>query len=282
MKCRECGGEAALIGENKYRCPYCACEFEGAPMKEQNTARDPQPQANNGSGGATVFEQNVNGVLEITWYPTPFSKASGSGLLIDSSGYALTNAHVVSDAEGRVVAGQLFIKIAGQDVKAKVVRLGDNKAGSGTGVDLALIKLDHVPMGAKPLTLASFDSVRIGEQVFVIGNSLGDGTCITAGIVSDKQRQIAGHTVLMTDCAINGGNSGGPIFNSTGEVIGVICSSRVKADGEATEGMNYAVPVNIAEDFLKGKHTAIVIGKNMGMDVNYKAASAIAKNPKRP
>lgn len=279
MKCTACGGEAVAISATRFRCPYCTFEFEKEAIATE-IVRAPQKIRSRKNEGAIVFEENINGVLEITWYPTKFTKSSGSGLLVDANGYALTNAHVVTDDDG-AVAKELNVKIAGQNVKAKVIRLGDNQAGRGRGVDLALIKLARVPVGARALTLANFESVRIGEQVFVIGNSLGDGTCITAGIVSDKQRQIAGHTVLMTDCAINNGNSGGPIFNSTGEVIGVICSSRVKADGEATEGMNYAVPVNIAEDFLDGKHTAAIVSGDGGMHVQYEEA-AYTKGPKCP
>lgn len=282
MNCIYCGATATAVGENKYQCPFCAGEFETEkpksiePKKEQRRRPVVKPRTNE---GANVFEENVNGVLEITWHPTLFNMVSGSGLLIDERGYALTNAHVVADPSGKPVK-EVNVKIAGNNVIADVVRLGDDKAGAGKGVDLALIKLRDVPKKAKTMTFADFEKVRIGEQVFVIGNSLGDGTCITAGIVSDKQRKIGGHTVLMTDCAINGGNSGGPIFNSEGHVIGVICSSRIKADGSATEGMNYAVPVTIASEFLKGKHVAIKVTSD-NPSVDYKVA-ANTQGPKCP
>ena len=278
MKCIACGAEAVEIRENHYRCPYCAFEFDDVkPVSE--SPRAPQRVRTRRNEGANVFEKNANSVLEINWNLNPFSRVSGSGLLVDKAeGYALTNAHVVTADNGAVVK-EMTVKIAGEQVKATVVRLGDDNCGRGAGVDLALIKLKRVPAKAEVVTLADFERVRIGEQVFVIGNSLGDGTCITAGIVSDKQRKINGHTVLMTDCAINGGNSGGPIFNSDGEVIGVICSSRLQADGEATEGMNYAIPVNIAEDFLNGKHTAVRVERED--NVNYKVA-AVVKGPRCP
>ena len=274
MKCIYCGAEAISNGESGFTCPYCGGTFEAEKPKtseRKNERTRPtiiKPRVNE---GASVFEDNVNAVLEITWNPTILTQTSGSGLLVDENGYALTNAHVVSDDSGTPVK-EVSVRIAGSKVKATVIRLGDNKAGKGNGVDLALLKLQQIPTKAKPVTFADFEKVRIGEQVFVIGNSLGDGTCITAGIVSDKQRKISGHTVLMTDCAINGGNSGGPIFNSAGEVIGVICSSRVQADGSATEGMNYAVPANIAQDFLNGKHIAVEVN-SCNPQINYKVAS---------
>ena len=282
MKCPDCGGKAKSVAENKYHCPYCGNEFFARdPLLSQIPDLDrvvdrlttpPFNSAPKKNEGVSVFEDNVSGVLEITWNPTPGILTSGSGLLINAAGYAITNAHVVARDDGTPTSS-VNVKVAGETVKAHVIRLGDDKAGLGNGVDLALIKLDRVPIRAKVLSFADFADVRIGEQVFVIGNSLGDGTCITSGIVSDKERKINGHTVLMTDCAINGGNSGGPIFNSEGEVIGVICSSRIKADGSATEGMNYAIPVNIVEAFINGEYTAVKV-KDIKDEIKFKSASS--------
>lgn len=252
MKCIFCGAEISNSIGGVYDCPYCGGNFvdKSAPVAPTPT---PAPESvNNGTpaslSGAEVFEKNINSILEITW-EHPLGIVSGSGFLIGDGSLALTNAHVVCNEVGQPVKN-LKVLVAGKLVSAFVLCLGDNKGGRGEGVDLALVCLVAVPEGAKPVKFANFDDVRIGEQVFVIGNSLGDGTCITAGIVSDKQRQLNGHTVMMTDCAINGGNSGGPIFNAKGEVIGVICSKRLKEDGSATEGMNYAIPINIAKEFL--------------------------------
>lgn len=282
MKCIYCGADAIPVSDTSYDCPFCGGKFETEKKpvvtedKPKTVHRELAPKVKD---GAAVFEENINCVLEITWNVSSGDMKCGSGLLINDSGYALTNAHVVTYQEG-VPAKELKVKIAGTTVKADVIRLGDKKGGRGDGVDLALIKLRSLPAAARFVTFADFEKVRIGEQVFVIGNSLGDGSCITAGIVSDKQRKVNGHTVLMTDCAINGGNSGGPIFNNRGEVIGVICSSRLQNDGSATEGMNYAIPVNIAADFLNGKHTAAVVDFTQGANVRYKMAANGPKCPK--
>ena len=219
--------------------------------REQNTPRPTQPVANE---GVNVYEKTIAGVLEVTCkYATCIS--SGSGLLISNTGYAITNTHVVT--HNAQPCRDVTVRVAGENIKASVVMLGDDKGGRGRGVDLALLKLSKFPTRGKTLCFENFDNVRIGEQVYVIGNSLGDGTCITSGIVSDKCRTINGQKLLMTDCPINNGNSGGPIFNAKGKVIGVIVSSRVKADGSATEGMNYAIPSYIVEEFLNGEHTAV-------------------------
>ncbi len=136
--------------------------------------------------------------------------------------------------------------MAGQEMSARIIALGDNQGGHGSGVDLALLELEHVPFNAKVIQLANFENVKIGENVYVIGNSMGYGTCITGGIVSDKKRNVNGKMLMMTDCAINGGNSGGPIFNESGVAIGVIVSSIRDA-----EGMNFAIPLDTTISFIK-------------------------------
>lgn len=248
IKCSVCGGEVDSIGNNQYRCRYCMHEFSGEDFRTETKSH----VENRSNEGVNVFDKNINGVLEITCR-FPGAVSAGSGLLIDRSGYAITNTHVVTN--NAKPCNDITVKIAGENVRASIVALGDNDGGHGTGVDLALIRLSSVPFNATVIELANFDQVRIGEQVYVIGNSLGDGTCITSGIVSDKRRVVSGKTLMMTDCAINGGNSGGPIFNRKGVAIGVIVSSRIKSDGSATEGMNYAIPSDIVKAFLNGHYS---------------------------
>ncbi len=239
-KCKECGGEIVLKN-GSYCCKYC-----GAEIEEQTVVSQKVETVNRANEGVDVFQKNINGVLEIECV-FDNSASAGSGLLISQDGFALTNTHVVTnDAKP---CSNITVKIAGQRVGAEIIKLGDDNGGHGTGVDLALIKLDYVPRNATIIEMGDFNKVKTGEQVFVIGNSLGDGTCITSGIVSDKRRILAGKTLMMTDCAINGGNSGGPIFNRDGVAIGVIVSSRLN-NGAPTEGMNYAIPMDIVEQFL--------------------------------
>lgn len=241
-KCKECGGE--IISKNgRLICKYCGTEFE-----EQSFVSQKVEVTTRSNEGVDVFSKNINGILEIKCVFDECVSA-GSGLLISQDGYALTNTHVViNDA---IPCEDITVKIANESVCAKIIKLGDDNGGHGTGVDLALIKLDFVPYNATIIERGDFNKVRTGEQVFVIGNSLGDGTCITSGIVSDKRRMLEGKTLMMTDCAINGGNSGGPIFNKDGVAIGVIVSSRLN-NGAPTEGMNYAIPMDIVEMFLNG------------------------------
>ncbi len=242
-KCLNCGGTCAAIGGGRFRCDSCMAEFDESDFIATKSAAQPVNSSAETDSGADVFETNINGVLEIRWSDSQYVH-SGSGFLISDSGYAITNTHVVT-AESGASCGTVTVKLAGEEVKASVVALGDSKHGSGNGVDLALIKLNRTPARAKVLNFADFNKVRNGEKVFVIGNSLGYGTCITSGIVSDKLRKVNGKNLLMTDCAVNGGNSGGPIFNGSGEIIGAIVSGITGA-----EGMNFAIPINQVKDFI--------------------------------
>lgn len=242
VKCTQCGGTCRRLPSGEYQCEFCGTKFGKDDMFSKTSEK--QSFAAKRNSGANVFEQNINGILEIRWQAGGYVY-SGSGFLISSNGYAVTNTHVVTYEDGRSCRS-VTVKLCGRELSASVEVLGDNGHGSGNGIDLALIKLSHVPAGAKVLEFEDFENVRIGEQVYVIGNSLGYGTCITSGIVSDKARLVDGKVLLMTDCAVNGGNSGGPIFNESGKVIGAIVSGIDKA-----EGMNFAIPANSIQEFLR-------------------------------
>lgn len=251
-KCNTCGGTTLFLGNDTYRCLYCGNEYNVRNSTPINAGKTTTLNVEQKDNGVDVFEMNVDGVLETKWSDERCTY-SGSGFLISEDGYALTNTHVVTHKDGRS-CGMLNVRIKGQQVRASVVQLGDNKHGSGNGIDLALIKLDRLPHNSKPLTFENFDNVRIGERVFVIGNSLGYGTCITSGIVSDKCREVNGKMLLMTDCAVNGGNSGGPVFNDKGNVIGVIVSGITGA-----KGMNFAIPSKDAISFINNKISGLRI-----------------------
>lgn len=234
--CTNCGGNGIDIGGGRFRCQYCMNEFtEGYVASSSQRGSSP-------AGGVNVFDKNINGVLEIACEVSG-GISQGSGLLIKKSGgFAVTNAHVVS--ERGTPSQRISVKVAGETVRAKIVAIG--RAGGSWSNDLAVLKLERVPQKAVEIKLADFRSVRNGEQVFVIGNSRGEGTCITSGIVSDRLRSVDGHKLMMTDCAVNPGNSGGPIFNASGDAIGVIVSKTLD-----TEGMNYAIPADTVIAFIQ-------------------------------
>ncbi|HEX6853484.1 MAG TPA: trypsin-like peptidase domain-containing protein [Candidatus Polarisedimenticolaceae bacterium] len=166
----------------------------------------------------------------------------GSGVIIDASGWALTAAHVVQTAEA--VAVELA---SGEEIEARVV-------ASEPLVDLALLKLERVP--AKLVAAKSGDSslVEIGEQVFVVGAPLGISQSLSVGHVSGKREANAlfggfeSAELIQTDAAINTGNSGGPMFNMKGEVVGIVSSILSRSGG--FEGIGFAISSNTARRLL--------------------------------
>jgi serine protease Do len=162
----------------------------------------------------------------------------GSGFIIDPSGLVVTNNHVIEDADDITVTLH-----DDTNFKAEVV-------GRDTKTDLALLRVKS----AKPLPSVKFgdsDQVRVGDWVLAIGNPFGLGGSVTAGILSARAREInAGpyDDFLQTDAAINRGNSGGPMFNMSGEVIGI--NTAIYSPSGGSIGIGFAIPANEARPVL--------------------------------
>ncbi|BBK42446.1 serine protease [Allostella vacuolata] len=163
----------------------------------------------------------------------------GSGFIIDSSGLVVTNNHVISDADEITVILQ-----DDTSLKAEVV-------GRDTKTDLALLRVKP----AKPLPAVKFgdsDAARVGDWVVAIGNPFGLGGSVTAGILSARQRDInAGpyDDFIQTDASINRGNSGGPLFNMQGEVIGV--NTAIFSPSGGSIGIGFAIPSALARPVVQ-------------------------------
>jgi serine protease Do len=157
----------------------------------------------------------------------------GSGFIFSSDGYVLTNAHVVANADEVTVT--LTDK---REFKAKVI-------GSDTRTDVAVLKLEA--NGLPKVTIGDSEKVRVGEWVMAIGSPFGFENTVTAGIVSAKTRDTGDFVpFIQTDAAVNPGNSGGPLFNVRGEVIGI--NSQIFSDGGGYIGISFAIPINTAAD----------------------------------
>lgn len=236
MRCIGCGME---IEATNRKCPCCGTLLEvfvNGGKKAKLLTVD--------LGGEIVYEKNISGIMEIIT-----NQSVGSGFLFSSDGYALTNAHVVVD-ETHKPCKKVAVRLNNELIQASVIEVGDDKGGTGKGIDLAVLKLNTLPFGSTPLKFVNSRDVRNGERVFAIGNSQGDGTCITGGIVSDTNRIMNGKNYIMTDCAINPGNSGGPLLNSAGDVIGINVSVRIDRRGNLADGMKYAIPSDNAIKFI--------------------------------
>ena len=159
----------------------------------------------------------------------------GSGFIVDGDGYIITNNHVIQGAEDITV-----ILRDDTQLKAKLI-------GSDSRVDVAVLKVE--PPNKKPLPSVKFgdsDKVRVGDWVIAIGNPFGLGHSVTAGIISARGRALGNESLddyLQTDAAINKGNSGGPLFNAEGEVIGV--NTAIFSPSGTNAGLAFSIPSNL-------------------------------------
>ena len=181
------------------------------------------------NGGEMPFPQQPEG--------HPQGVALGSGFVVDHEGYIVTNNHVVDHAES------LKVKFADdREFDAKVI-------GTDEQTDLALIKVDAGDLPV--LSLGDSDAVRVGDDVIAVGNPFGLGGTVTRGIVSAKARDInAGPYVdfIQTDAAINRGNSGGPLLDFNGQVIGV--NSAIYSPNGGSVGVGFAIPSNTVKTVI--------------------------------
>lgn len=170
----------------------------------------------------------------------------GSGVIIDKSGYAVTNAHVVQGETNLRVT----VWFPQADGTLKRTEIEDVELiAVNNHVDLALVKITH-PDGKDFDFAAIVDKEKfdIGQPVFAIGNPLGLERTLTQGVISTTQRNFDGLTYIQTDTPINPGNSGGPLFNTKGEVIGI--TNMGIRGGEA---LGFAIPARYVKDFIRNR-----------------------------
>ncbi len=199
---------------------------------------------------------------------------TGTGFVIDGTGYILTNNHVISDAA--VDGGEIEVQLNdGTTLQASIV-------GRDSSYDLAVLKVNRT--GLTALTFGNSDDVAVGDSVIAIGSPLGLSGTVTLGIVSAKDRAVtAGESqgdssfinAIQTDAAINPGNSGGPLVNSAGAVIGVnsaiaTLGSSSLSSQTGSIGLGFAIPINQARKTAQqlienGKATYPVVGISVDM-----------------
>jgi S1-C subfamily serine protease len=199
-----------------------------------------------------IYAQSGPGVVQVSsasvdsndpFFGPQSAAKLGSGFVIDKSGRIVTNYHVIEGAQ------EVEVNFSGDDrVPARVV-------GSDPSTDLAVLEIDAQARALTPLPLGNSDAVRVGDSVVAIGNPFGLERTVTAGIVSALQREILspnGYTidkVIQTDAPINDGNSGGPLLNAEGEVIGV--NSQIESSGGGGNvGIGFAVPISTVREVV--------------------------------
>lgn len=188
------------------------------------------------TGGKLTIDEiaikNADAVVEIMTTSGGTSEGAGSGVIVKSNGYIVTNYHVIDGATTIVVRLH-----SGKNYSASIV-------GYDEQTDIAVLKIDATKLNA--VTIGRSSKLSVGDLAVVIGNPLGKlGGTVTAGIISAKDRKIElenrTRTLIQTDASINEGNSGGALFNSRGELVGIVVA---KGSGTGIEGLGFAIPID--------------------------------------
>ena len=223
-----------------------------------------------GLTASQVYAMNVNSVVAISnraittniYGQETEMAASGSGFIISEDGYVVSNYHVVEGADTLTV-----ITYDGTEHPARLVGFDESN-------DVSLLKIDAT--GLDPVVIGSSDELIVGDQVVAIGNPLGELTStLTVGYISAKDRTINTDgtyniNMMQTDAAINSGNSGGPLFNMKGEVIGITTAkySGSSTSGASIEGIGFAIPMDDVMSILRDlKDFGYVKGAYLGVSV---------------
>jgi putative serine protease PepD len=202
-----------------------------APTTEAPT----QPVAQTASSVAAVYQRVKDGVVEVE----TSAGATGSGFVIDEEGHIVTNQHVVAGAESATVQFS-----DGSEVDAEVV-------GADPSTDIAVLDVDRPSSRLTPLSFAGDGSLQVGNAVIAIGSPFGLEGTLTTGVISALGRKIVSpnnftiENAVQTDAALNRGNSGGPVLDTQGRVVGVAAQIRSETGGSV--GIGYAIPGDTAE-----------------------------------
>jgi S1-C subfamily serine protease len=240
------------VGEHTTTVREVVPEFRTRPSDAASGSR---------SGGAQtlrdIYKNDAPGVVQVTsttkvrlpqsdWFGNAFGlpgtevqRSLGSGFVIDKAGYIVTNYHVVGAAQS------VQVSFSNSDsMKAQIV-------GKDPSTDIALLRVKASSRALKPLELGNSDAVEVGDQVAAIGNPFGFDRSISAGIVSALQRSLTSpdgspiDRVIQTDAPLNHGNSGGPLLNAQGQVVGVSSAISTGDTGfQGNVGIGFAIPIN--------------------------------------
>ncbi len=217
------------------------CFLERAELSDQVKMETVSHQGLTELSYEEIYAASINSVVSLRCYLADGSGCTGTGIIVAEDGYIVTNEHVIENAEECVVVLQ-----NDQTYDAKLV-------GMDVETDLAVLKIDA---GALiPASFGNSDEMVVGNACVAIGNPLGEnfrGT-MTTGIISALNRNVSvnGHymTLIQTDCAINSGNSGGPLINMFGQVVG-ICNMKMMSTSTTVEGLGFAIPSNTVKTIV--------------------------------
>ena len=215
--------------------------------------RGQDPTAGGTFDPQAIYRRDSEGVVTILAANTGDAADGGglgSGFVVSDSGEIATNAHVVTTGEGASIrkAAEVFVRFGdGNQVSGRIV-------GFDPFSDVALVKVDPAGLTLRPLALGSVDDVAVGEPVAAIGSPFGEEQSLSVGVISALDRSIQSLTgfstsgALQTDAAINSGNSGGPLLDARGRVLGI--NSQIRSSSGTGSGVGFAVPVDVVKRSL--------------------------------
>jgi S1-C subfamily serine protease len=200
---------------------------------------------------SALYEREAPGVVTVISIGGPSGGGLGSGFVISGSGEVLTNAHVVTSGTGARIkrANEVYVRFAdGNQVAAHIVGFDPN-------ADVALLRISPAGLTLRPLPLGSTREVKVGSPVAAIGSPFGEEQSLSIGVVSATQRSIDSLTgfkiggAIQTDAAINHGNSGGPLLDEAGRVLGI--NSQIESGNGDGAGVGFAVPIDVVRRSLE-------------------------------
>ena len=243
LKIAAAGAAAVVLGAGGGVAAYeIASGTATQTVIRQVTVTDSQPAANSSALSVSALYDRVHkGVVTIT-VDTPQGQALGSGFVIDGEGHIVTNDHVVDGASS------ISVEFSdGSTYDAQLI-------GTDASTDIGVIQVSAPSSELQPLELGDSSAVQVGDSVVAIGSPLGLNETVTSGIVSALHRTITSPNnfsisdAIQTDAAINHGNSGGPLLNLEGDVIGI--NSQIESDSGGNDGIGFAVPSNTVESVV--------------------------------
>ena len=233
---------ALVVGIGLGAVAFATLDDGNTTVVRQVTVEGSEPVAQGGLPASTIYERTGDAVVEIT-AGSGAGRAQGSGFVFDERGHIVTNQHVVASAS------VISVRFAsGVERNAELV-------GTDASTDLAVLRVDAPASLLQPLDLADSSAVDVGDTVFALGSPFGLEGTFTGGIVSALHREITAPNTftikdtIQTDAPINHGNSGGPLMDDRGRVIGV--NAQIESDSGGSDGVGFAIPSNTVRSVVR-------------------------------